>query len=141
MTAPKIPSALSAAPVSPSSVSGRVICACLPPAERKAIYAQCAPLDGELRGVDDLEGYEAELARVREAGISIMTNRTLGIKSFAVPVLDSSGAVCASFGLTMPLSRLPEDGGAGIVAALRKANHLLMRKLAVGGFSSGNFLR
>ncbi|MBP5532215.1 MAG: hypothetical protein J6Y54_09350 [Lentisphaeria bacterium] len=124
-----------------SSVSGRVICACLPPAERKAIYKQCAPLDGELRGVNDLEGYEAELARVREAGISIMTNRTLGIKSFAVPVIDSSGAVCASFGLTMPLSRLPADNGEGIAAALRRANHLLMRKLALGGFSAGNFIR
>ena len=124
-----------------SSVSGRVICACLPPAERKAIYKQCAPLDGELRGVNDLEGYEAELARVREAGISIMTNHTLGIKSFAVPVIDSSGAVCASFGLTMPLSRLPADNGEGIVAALRRANHLLMRKLTLGGFSAGNFIR
>ncbi len=124
-----------------SSVSGRVICACLPPAERKAIYAQCAPLDGELNGVDGFDGYEAELAKIRESGISIMTNHTLGIKSFAVPILDSSGAVCASFGLTMPLSRLPADDGAGIVAALRRANHLLMRKLAVGGFFAGNFIR
>lgn len=124
-----------------SSVSGRIICACLPPAERKAIYAQCAPLDGELRGVDGFDGYEAELAKIREEGIVIMTNHTLGIKSFAVPVLDPSGAVCASFGLTMPLSRLPADDGAGIVAALKRANHLLMRKLAVGGFSAGNFLR
>ena len=124
-----------------SSVSGRIICACLPPAERKAIYAQCVPLEGELRGVENFEGFEAELAKIRAEGISIMTNHTLGIKSFAVPVLDSSGAVCASFGLTMPLSRLPADDGAGIAAALRRANHQLMRKLAVGGYSAGNFLR
>ena len=124
-----------------TSVLGRVICACLPPAERKEIYKLCKPLDGELNGADDFEGYEAELAKVREAGISIMTNHTLGIKSFAVPVLDASGAVCASFGLTMPLSRLPADEGAGIAAALRRANHQLMRKLAVGGFAAGDFLR
>ena len=124
-----------------TSVSGRIICACLPPAERKAIYAQCAPPDGEFNGVKGFEGYESELAKIREAGISIMTNHTLGIKSFAVLVLDPSGAVCASFGLTMPLSRLPEDGGAGIVAALRHANHQLMRKLAAGGFTAGDFLR
>ena len=124
-----------------SSVSGRVICACLPPAERKAIYKFSKPLDGEFNGADDFEGYEAELAKIREAGISIMTNHTLGIKSFAVPVLDASGAVCASFGLTMPLSRLPADDGAGIVAALRRANHLLMRQLAADGYSAGHFLR
>ena len=53
-----------------------------------------------------------------------MTNRTLGIKSFAVPILDTSGAVCAE-----------------VVAAMRRVNHLLMRKLAEGGFSAGNFMR
>ena len=37
--------------------------------------------------------------------------------------------------------RLPADNGDGIVAALKRANHLLMRKLAVGGFSAGNFIR
>ena len=124
-----------------TSVSGRIICACLSPAERKVLYAQCPPRDGELSGVDGFDGFESVLAKIRAEGISIMTNHTLGIKSFAVPVLDASGEVCASFGLTMPLSRLPADEGAGIVAALRKANHLLMRKLAVGGFSAGDFLR
>lgn len=124
-----------------NSVSGRIICACLSPAERKTIYSQCPPLDGELNGFDGFDGFEEELAKIREAGIVIMTNHTLGIKSFAVPVLDASGAVCASFGLTMPLSRLPADDGVGIAAALRRANHQLMRKLAVGGFSAGNFLR
>ena len=124
-----------------NSVSGRIICACLSPAERKTIYSQCPPLDGELNGFDGFDGFEAELTKIREAGIVIMTNHTLGIKSFAVPVLDAAGAVCASFGLTMPLSRLSDDEGAGIVAALRRANHQLMRKLAVGGFSAGNFLR
>lgn len=124
-----------------TSVSGRAICACLPPAERKAIYALCAAAPNEPNAPGSFEEYEKLLAEVREAGISIMTNHHLGIKSFAVPVLDAKGTVCASLGLTMPLARLPEDGGSGIIAALRRANHVLMRNLAVGGFSAGDFLR
>lgn len=122
------------------SVSGRVICACLPPSVRKSIYEQYISGLGEEERIS-LADFESVLSEVRENGISIMTNNKLGIKSFAVPVLDSRGSVCASLGLTMPLSRLPEDGGAGIVAALRRANHRLMRRLAVDGFSAGDFLR
>ena len=98
-------------------------------------------LPEELHGLSVTRFVEAVLAEVRQAGISIMTNRHLGIKSFAVPVLDSNGMVCASLGLTMPLSRLPEDGGEHIVTELRRANTLLMRKLSLGGFAAGDFLR
>ncbi len=124
-----------------TSVSGRAICAFLPPAERRAIYSLCDAVPDEPNRPGSFEEFEAVLAEVRQAGISIMTNRHLGIKSFAVPVLDSNGMVCASLGLTMPLSRLPEDGGEHIVTELRRANTLLMRKLALGGFAAGDFLR
>ena len=124
-----------------TSVSGRAICAFLPPAERRAVYSLCDAEPTEPNRPGSFEEFESVLAEVRQVGASIMTNHHLGIKSFAVPVLDSAGEVCASLGLTMPLSRLPEDGGARIVSELRRADKRLMRKLALGGFSAGDFLR
>ena len=124
-----------------TSVSGRVICAFLPPEERRAIYSLCDADPTEPNRPGSFEEFEAVLSEVRQTGASIMTNRHLGIKSFAVPVLDANGSVCASLGLTMPLSRLPEDGGDGIMAELRRANKRLMRQLALGGFAAGDFLR
>ncbi len=123
-----------------TSVSGRVLCSFLPEASRKKLFQVCGAPDEQWDNAGTPEQFETATGEVRRNGSSVMTNLRIGIKSFAIPVCDGAGDLCASLGVTIPLSRVPERGWESILPALERVGVKLSRRIAAEGFSARNFI-
>lgn len=71
----------------------------------------------EWNNISSWEELKAHTMKIRGNEISVMENKKLEIKAFAVPILDVENNICASLGLTVPLVRLNEEE---VITALRK---------------------
>ena len=103
-----------------TSVSGEVLCAGLPAEARRELYRLNPPTAHDLAADGDLAGYEKKLKRISDDGYNVSSNEKLGIKSWALPIYDDDHAVCACLGLSVPLIRLPQDGGMRFQKQMRK---------------------
>ncbi len=122
------------------SVTGRVLLAFSDAARRRFCFDKYAPPKEEWNGIIEFDAYENACAEIREKGISIMENPFDGIKSFAVPILDSDGDIAAALALTMPLSRIGDDGGKRIKTALLNSADKLMQELCSAHLNAADFV-
>lgn len=124
-----------------TSVSGEVLCAGLSPDQRQLVFA-CHPLtETDLQGETDVAGYEKKLDGIQAAGQNIAVNQRLGIKSWAVPIHDAQGEICACLGLSVPLVRLADDGGEAIIRELHETAVKISVWLARNGLRARQILK
>ena len=125
-----------------TSVSGEVLCAGLKKETRLALFRRCPLSEQDLEDCGgDVAGYEAKMERIYRAGNNVSSNEKLGIKSWALPVYDAEGGICACLGLSVPIVRLPEDEGAHILSELTSTRNAIAKWIANQGLLSGDFLR
>lgn len=100
------------------SVSGRIMLAYLPESGVEGILKAHGMPRAEWDNINTREKLNAALAEIRRNEISIMFNPRDGIKSFAVPVYDVHGKICAGFAITVPVFRMESEEK--IIKSLRK---------------------
>jgi len=123
------------------SVSGEVLCAGLPAEVRRTLFRINPPTEHDLSDDGDLAGYERKLERIYADGSNISLNERLSIKSWAFPIYDDARSICASIGLSVPLARLPEDGGARFCSEMQKTAGEISRWLHKENFSAAHLIR
>lgn len=83
------------------------------------------------RTIVDPEAYEAELRRVRRAGVALDDEEYLeGVRAAAAPILDARGRVVAGLLVVGPRSRLPRRRLQALAARLRDLAAELSARLA-----------
>ncbi len=119
------------------SVSGRVLLSFLQAEERRRLFDLYGEPGGEWDNIQDFETLETAAATIRENAFSEMTNIDEGIKSFAVPVFDREGKICAALGMTLPISRLKPD----LISRLQQKAAQISLLLAEKNLRGTNLLR
>lgn len=101
-----------------ASVTGRVLLSYqLEETLREIVEDNGYPHD-EWDNISSWDDLQKHVKEIREKEMSIMENKDLEIKAFAVPVMDADNNICASLGLTIPLARLDEKA---VIGALRES--------------------
>lgn len=124
-----------------TSVSGEVLCAGLAPRDRQQLYRVNPPTPRDLADDGDLDGYEKKLRRINSEGQNVSCNESLSIKSWAIPIYDNAHAICACIGLSVPLVRLPEDGGGRYLAEMRQTAAEISQWFAKVGITAQDIIR
>ena len=86
---------------------GRVLLACLPPAERAAALERTRALAAERGEIFDEQAIRADLARIREAGIATLVNDAHGC--VAAPVFGPDGRCRESVAIVVSSPRMRRD--------------------------------
>lgn len=103
------------------SVSGRILYSFLPLADRMHLFEiYGAPLE-QWDGYPDFYALEAAAEAIRADSLSVMTNLSEGIKSFAIPLYDHTGCISAALGVTLPIFRLPAEPEKTLLGPMRNA--------------------
>lgn len=101
------------------SVSGRILLSFLDDEGLSLIIEKMGYPGDEWDGISDMQKLKKAIDEIRDLEMSVMPNPDDEIKSFAVPVFDVDKKICASLGLTVPLSRLVNGNENMIVNTLR----------------------
>jgi len=87
---------------------GRVLLAAMPPEELKQYLARVNPVRFTPRTVTSREQLRSLIDEVRRESVSIVDEELeIGLRSIAVPIVDSRGRVCAAINASSQASRLP----------------------------------
>lgn len=112
------------------TASGRLFAALLPRDKVEAVLAYGGPEEVEPDLLDDA-AFEAELARIRQTGLSCTVGGTVpGVTALAVPVFDGFGALALALITIGPSATLDgTEGDAPAISALRTCAQALSRRL------------
>lgn len=87
---------------------GRVLLAAMPPEELKQYLARVQPVRYTQHTVTSREHLRSVIENVRKDGFSIVDEELeIGLRSIAVPILDSRGTICSAMNASSQASRLP----------------------------------
>lgn len=123
------------------SVSGRILAAYISPEQRTALLKTAGLPGAEWDNIKTVKDFETVSARVRETGIVVMLNLEKEIKSFAVPVFDKDGNICAALGLTVPVHRVDQKQEKCILESLRKNAEDFRKAIIKENLSQKDFIR
>ncbi len=98
------------------SVTGRILLSYQPEEKLRMFIKKNGYPNEEWDNISNWDELQNSIAVIREKEMSVMVNKDQEIKAFAVPVLDGDN-ICASIGLTVPISRLDERA---VIEVLRK---------------------
>ena len=98
------------------SVTGRILLSYQPEETLREIIKENGYPNEEWDNITNWDELQNSIAVIREKEMAVMENKELEIKAFAVPVLDDNN-ICASLGLTVPISRLDEKA---VITAIRE---------------------
>ena len=104
------------------SAMGKVLLAALPAAGQKELLKSIRLIRFTPNTLKDRKALEAELARVREAGIAVdAEEHEQGITCIAAPIRDSSGSVIAALSVSWPVFRFEVEQKESYLRSIRQA--------------------
>ncbi len=113
--------------------AGKVLLAWLAPAEREALTVESAARFGSDQSFD-LEGFTAELRRVRAAGWAMSAGERIpGVAAIAAPIFAADGQVAGALTLVAPAARLEEAQRSHYTPLVCEAARRASRDLGYGG--------
>lgn len=123
------------------SVSGRILTAFISVGQLEKIVEISGFPGSEWDGIKNIKSFEKTCAVLRAEGISIMSNIEKEIKAFAIPVFDDEKRLCASLGLTIPLSRSNANTDKKIIASLKKNSAKMEKAFSREKLSQEDFIK
>lgn len=123
------------------SVSGRILIAFLSEMQLEKVVGISGFPGAEWDRVNNMKSFEKSCAVLRREGICIMSNAEKEIKAFSVPVFDDGGHLCASLGLTIPISRSNAGTDRKIIKSLKENSAKMEKAFSKGKLSQENFIK
>lgn len=121
------------------SVSGRLLLAHVDAATLARIVKRHGPPGADWDGIRSLAGLKRAVVELRASGLAAKATAALEISSFAVPVRDAEGRICAALGVAVPFFRMTPDVRARLVATLRETGVAFQVAVRERGFASADF--
>lgn len=122
------------------SVSGRVLLAYLDNTKSVEMTKAIGLPGKEWDNINTLEDLKKATATIRDAGMSIMHNPVHEITSYAMPVVDATGKICAALGLTVPVFRLGNNNESRIIESLRVNSREMSNTVAFQCLKQSDFM-
>jgi DNA-binding IclR family transcriptional regulator len=122
------------------SVSGRVLLAYLNNTRLEEITKSVGLPGKEWDNANTLEDLKKAINTIRDAGMSIMRNPVHEITSYAMPIIDGAGEICAALGLTVPVFRLGNDNESKIINSLRTNSREMSNAVASQCLGQSDFI-
>jgi IclR family pca regulon transcriptional regulator len=121
------------------SVCGRALLAHVDAATLARIVEHHGPPGADWDGIKNLAGLTRAAAALRVAGLAAKDTAALEISSFAVPVCDAEGRICAALGLTVPIYRMTQGMRARLIATLTETGGAFEAAVRERGFAQVDF--
>lgn len=121
------------------SVSGRILLAHVDAATLARIVKRHGPPGADWDEIKSLAGLKRAAVELRAAGLAAKETAALEISSFAVPVRDGEGRICAALGLAVPFFRMTPDARTRLIATLTETGVAFEAAVRERGFAQADF--